>query len=52
MMKSDDSLKLCGLCVHATDYWVVQQAAVGGLLHDLAGAVTVHVKTHQSFTLS
>ena len=52
MMKSYDSLRVCALFVHATDYWVVQQAAVGGLLHDPAGAVSVHTKTHQSFTLS
>ena len=51
-MKIADSLRLCaptiketagrlrlyGLFVYATDYWVVQQAAVGGSLHDPEGA--------------
>ena len=41
-MKSYDSLRLCALFVHA-DYWVVQQAALGGLLHDPEGGHTVHM---------
>ena len=49
MTKSYDSLRLCALLVHAADYWVVQQAAVGGLLHDPAGAVSVHVKNTPIF---
>ena len=36
-MRSYDSLKLCALFAHAADYWVVQQAALGGLLHDPEG---------------
>ena len=63
-MKSCDSFRLCALFAHAADYWVVQQAAVGGLLHGPEGAhkivmqtvegdaVSVHIQTHQSFALS
>ena len=38
LMMSYDRLRLCALFARAADYWVVQQAAVDGLLHDPEGA--------------
>ena len=45
LMKSYDRLRLCALFARAADYWVVQQAAAGGLLHDPEGAHAAHTQS-------
>ena len=49
MVKFADSLRLCALFVHAADYWVVQQAALGGLQHDPEGGHNVHMQMSATF---
>ena len=52
LMKSYDRLRLCALFARAADYWVVQQAAVGGLLHDSERAHKMHTQLFLTFIKS
>ena len=51
-MKSYDRLRLCALFARAADYWVAQQAAVGGLLHDSERAQKMHAQLFLTFIKS